>query len=69
MKFVLKSKTNKDKSTEILFPSSLNQLIYICARAMSRARKGQQKVPIFKGTVQRDFHPPFLFIIRICLGH
>ena len=29
MKFALKLKTNKDKSTEIFHPSSLNQLIYV----------------------------------------
>ena len=41
MKFVSQSKTNKDKSTEIVPPLLLNQ----CRDP--RAKKGQQKVPIF----------------------
>ena len=39
-------KTNKDKSTEIFPPF----LLCICARALPRAKKGQQKVEISKNT-------------------
>ena len=46
-KFALKSKTNKDKSTEI-FPPLLRITTYICAGAIPRGKKGQQKVPIKK---------------------
>ena len=49
MKFVLWSKTNKDKSTDIFLPLLLKPTdIYSCA--MRRAKKGQQKVPILKKT-------------------
>ena len=49
MKFALKIKTKKDKSTEIV-PSLLLTPPNICACAMPRAKKGQQKVPILKKT-------------------
>ena len=47
MKFALKSKTKKDKSTEIV-PSLLLTPPNICACAVPRAKNGQQKVPILK---------------------
>ena len=45
MKFVLKSKTNLEKSTEIFQRSYLNHLIQYM---QCREPKGQQLVPIFK---------------------
>ena len=42
MQYVYLSKTNKDKSAEI-FPPLLLKPTYICARAMLRSKKGQQK--------------------------
>ena len=46
MKFVLKIKTNKDKSTEIFLPLHLKPTnMRTC---MPRARRGQQKVQILK---------------------
>ena len=49
MKFVLKSKTSKDKSTHI-FPPLLLKPPFICACAMLRNKKGQLKVQILKKT-------------------
>ena len=40
----LQSKTNKEKSTE-MFPPHLLKPKYICACALPRVKKGQQKVP------------------------
>ena len=40
----LQSKTNKEKSTE-MFPPRLLKPKYICACALPRVKKGQQKVP------------------------
>ena len=55
MKHVLQSKANKDKSTEIPVSSHCTLyctvLVYAHVHcAMPRAKKGQQKVPIFKKT-------------------
>ena len=47
MKFVLSSKTNKNKTTEI-FPPLLLKPTDIRASAMPRVNKGQQKVSILK---------------------
>ena len=49
MTFVLQRKTNEDKSTEI-FPPLLCKPPYIHACDMTKAKKGQQKVPILKKT-------------------
>ena len=51
MKSVLKSKPNKEKSTEI-FPPRLLKPPYICACAMPRAKKGQQKDPTLNTTTE-----------------
>ena len=61
MKFVKQTKTNLQK--KYLHPSSLNRLTYICASAMPRAKKGQQKVPILKKTTV--FFAP-LEVITLC---
>ena len=55
MKHVLQSKANKDKSTEIPVSSHCTLyctvLVYAHVHcAMPRAKKGQQKIPIFKKT-------------------
>ena len=59
-------KTNKDKSTEKISPPLLLKPPYIysiCASAMPRAKKGQQKVPILKKTTV--FFAP-LEVITLC---
>ena len=43
IKFVLLSKTNKDKFTQICPPSPLNHLIHICACAMPRTKTRSAK--------------------------
>ena len=47
IKFVLCSKTNKDKSTKIITPLLLKPTD-ISARAMTRAKNSQQKLTILK---------------------
>ena len=44
-KLLLKSKTNKDNSTEIV-PPLLLKPTYICAHSVPRDKKGSPKVPI-----------------------
>ena len=47
MKFVLQSKKNIDKSTELFSPIFLKPTD-LCGKAMLKAKKGQQKVPVLK---------------------
>ena len=49
LKFVIYSKTNKDKSTKIVPPFLLTPL-YLCACAMQRAKKRSENASIFKKT-------------------
>ena len=69
---ILKYKTNKEiqtnKETQKYFhPSSLNQLIYAHVHcALSRAKKGQQKVPTLKKTT--GLCPSRCYYSTVCMS-